>query len=404
MNMNKLKKILCVFLSLCIVIGFASCKKDNSDENVTDTSSTTQASDENTKDDEIKVLSLNKEYISHYEWYEDTSTMLVRSEYSDVTLDKSMEKQYPLLAQKLSETSAMRKRAMEDEKDNYIAFAKEDFKKDSESFSTYVSTLDVQVRRADAIAVSILEDYSTKDSRSFHGINYDTESGKELGLADVFIDTSKISSTVEKEILSRIGEDEATGDTAVIEYFKNTPEDSITWTLDYNGVTFYFNAGDIAPTNFGVQVVTVTFAEYPDLFNEKYTVVPDEYIVSLPVSAPFYTDAVGDNETDEIIVSGDYNEDTKVYHAISINAETSEYETEWFSYIEPYYVKTANGRSYICVFSVNNEEEGKGFILNVYELQSGRIKLLSVSNTGMECKGENVFALPTNPSELLSVG
>lgn len=403
MNMDKLKRILCVLLSLCIIIGFASCEKGNPDENVTDTPSTTQTSNENTKD-EIRALSLNKEYISHYEWYEDTSTMLVRSEYSDVTLDKSMEKQYSLLAKTLSETSAMRKRAMEDEKDNYIAFATEDFKKDSESFSTYVSTLDVQVRRADSIAVSILEDYSTKGSRSFNGINYDTESGKELGLADVFIDTSKISATVEKEIMSRIGEDEPFGVTAVIEYFKNTPEDSITWTLDYNGVTFYFNSGDIAPTNFGVQVVTVTFAEYPDLFNEKYTVVPDEYIVSLPVSAPFYTDAVGNNETDEIVVSGDYDEETKFYHAISINAETSEYETEWFSYIEPYYVKTANGRSYICVFSVNNEEEGKDFTLSVYELKNGKAKLISTSKTGLDCKGENIFALPTNPSQLLTVG
>ena len=52
MNMDKLKRILCILLSFCIIIGFASCKKDNPDENVTDTSSTTQASDENTKDDE----------------------------------------------------------------------------------------------------------------------------------------------------------------------------------------------------------------------------------------------------------------------------------------------------------------------------------------------------------------
>ncbi len=401
--MNKLKRIVCVLLSLCIIIGFASCKKDNPDENVTDTPSTTQTSDENTKD-EIKVLSLNKEYISHYEWYEDTSTMLVRSEYSDVTLDKSMEKQYPLLAQKLLETSAMRKRTMEDEKDNHISFATEEFEKGSESFSTCVSTLDVQVRRADSIAVSILEDYSTKDSRSFNGINYDTESGKELGLADVFTDVSKISETVEKEIMSRIGEDEPFGDTAVIEYFKNTPEDSVTWTLDYNGVTFYFNPGDIAPTNFGVQVVTVTFAKYPDLFNKKYTIVPDEYIVSLPVSAPFYTDITGDKKTEELIVSGDYDNDTKFYHAISINAETSEYETAWFSYIEPYYVKTADGKSYICVFSVNNEEERKDFTLSVYEFVNSKAKLLSTSKTGLDCIGENIFALPTNPSELLSAG
>lgn len=403
MNMNNLKRILCILLSLCIIIGFASCKKDNPDENVTDTPSTTLTSNENPRN-EIKVLSLNKEYISHYEWYEDTSTMLVRSEYSDVTLDKSMEKQYPLLAQKLLETSAMRKRAMEDEKDNLISFATEEFEKDSESFSTYTSTLDVQVRRADDILVSILEDYSTEGSRSFNGINYDTESGKELVLSDVFIDTSKISATVEKELMSRIGEDEPSGDTAVIEYFKNTSDDSITWTLDYNGVTFYFNPGDIAPTNFGVQVATVTFAEYPDLFNKKYITVPNEYIVSLPVSAPFYTDAVGEKQTYEIIVSGDYDDDTKFYHTISVNSETSEYETEWFSYIEPYYVKTANGRSYICVFSVNNEEDGKDFTLNVYELKNGKAKLLSTSKTGLDCKGENVFALPTNPAELLSVG
>ncbi len=401
--MDKLKRILCILLSLCIVIGFTSCKKDNPEENVTDNPSTTQTSNENTKD-EINVLSLNKEYISHYEWYEDTSTMLVRSEYSDVTLDKSMEKQYPLLAKTLFETSAMRKRAMEDEKDNYIAFATEEFKKDGASFSTYISTLDVQVRRADSIAVSILEDYYTNGRRGFNGINYDTESGKELGLADVFMGTSKIPTVVEKEIMSRIGEDEPAGDTAVIEYFKNTPEDSITWTLDYNGVTFYFNSGDIAPTNFGVQVVTVTFAKYSDLFNEKYTVVPDEYVVSLPVSAPFYSDAVGNNETDEIIVSGDYDDDIKFYHTISVNSETSEYEIEWFSYIEPYYVRTADGKSYVCVFSVNNEEEGKDFTLSVYEFVNGKAKRLSTSKTGLDCIDENIFTLPTTPSELLSIG
>ena len=403
MNMDKLKRILCVLLSFCIIIGFASCGKDNPDENVTDNPSTTQTSNENTKD-EIKALSLNKEYISHYEWYEDTSTMLVRSEYSDVTLDKSMEKQYPLLAKTLSETSAMRKRAMEDEKDNYISFATEEFKKDSENFSTYVSTLDVQVRRADSIAVSILEDYYADGCRDFNGVNYDTKSGKELGLADVFTDVSKISATVEKEIMSRIGEDEPFSNTAVVEYFKNIPDDSITWTLDYNGVTFYFNPGDIAPTNFGVQVVTVFFAEYPDLFNKKYTIVPDEYIVSLPVSAPFYTDITGDKKAEELIVSGDYDDDTKFYHTIIINSEISEFETEWFSYIEPYYVKTKDSKSYVCVFSVNNEEEGKEFTLSVYELKNGKAKLLSVSNTGMKCKGENAFALPTNPAELVSVG
>lgn len=395
--MNKLKSIVCILLTLCFTAALSSCGEKPPQE------ITSGGTTEDAENKEISVLSLNKEYISHYEWYKDTSVMLVRSEYSDVTLDEAIKKTYPLLAKTLAETSVMRKRAMEEEKDNLISVAIEEFANNSVDFSTYVSALDVQVRRADSVAVSILEDYGTEGSRSFNGINYDTESGKELGLADIFIDTSKISATVEKEFMSRIGEDEPFGDTAVGEYFKNTPDDSITWTLDYNGVTFYFNPGDIAPTNFGVQVVTITFAEYPDLFNEKYTIVPDEYVVSLPVSAPFYTDAVGDNETDEIVVSGYYDEDIEFYHTISINAETAEFKAEWFSYIEPYYVRTADGKNYLSVFSVNNEEEGKDFILSVYELENGKAKLLSTSKTGLECKGENVFALPANPEELVSV-
>ena len=395
--MNKLKRIICILLTLCFTVALTSCGEKTPQE-VTPSETT-----ENVENKKISVLSLDKEYIFDCRWSWDDSAILVRSNYTDVTLDKSMEKDYPLLTKVLSETSVMRKRAMEEEKDNLISVAIEEFANNSVDFSTYLSALDVQVRRADSVAVSILEDYGTEGSRSFNGINYDTESGKELGLADIFIDTSKISATVEKEVMSRIGEDEPFGDTAVGEYFKNTPDDSITWTLDYNGVTFYFNPGDIAPTNFGVQVVTITFAEYPDLFNEKYTIVPDEYVVSLPVSAPFYTDAVGDNETDEIVVSGYYDEDIEFYHTISINAETAEFEAEWFSYIEPYYVRTADGKSYLCVFSVNNEEEGKDFTLSVYELKNGKAKLLSTSKTGLDCKGENIFALPTNPAELVSV-
>ena len=200
--MNKLKRISCVLFSFCLIISFVSCRKDNADEDVSDDSSIVQTAD-NITNNEIKLLSVNKEFVSHYEWCEDFSELLVKSEYSDVTLDKSVEEKYPTLAKKLSETSAMRKRLMEDEKDNFIAFANEEIKRDSEAFSTYVSTLDVQVRRADSVVVSILEDCYSDGRRAFNGINYDTESGKELALSDVFTDTSNIASAVEKELMSR---------------------------------------------------------------------------------------------------------------------------------------------------------------------------------------------------------
>lgn len=393
--MIKSKRIISLLLTLCFTVAFTSCGEDSPQE-VTPNKTTQTAGNEISE--EITVLSLNKEYISHYEWYEDHPEMLVRSEYTDITLDKSMEKKYPLLAQTLTETSVMRKRAMEEEKDNFIVTATEEFFNDSEAFSTYVSTLDVQVRRADSIAVSILEDYGTESLRCFSGLNYDTESGKLLALSDVVTDIAKIPEIVEKVIMSRIGEAEPFGKTAVPDYFRNTHEEDITWVLDYNGITFYFNPGDIAPTNFGIQTATVTFAEYSDLFNVKYAAVPDAYIVSLPLSSPFFTDITGDKKTDELTVSGDYDPDGRYYYTLGINSENSNYEVDWFAYdLNPYYVRTADGDSFLYIFSDGSES----MTLSVFGFKDGKIKQICETDIGLLCKGDNVFAVPASPDKLL---
>ena len=399
MFMIKSKRIISLLLTLCFMIALTSCGEDSPQE-VTPSETTQTAGNETSE--EITVLSLNKEYISHYEWYEDYPEMLVRSEYTDVTLDKSMEKKYPLLAKALTETSVMRKRAMEEEKDNFIVDAKEEFSNASEAFSTYVSTLDVQVRRADGVAVSIVEDYNSETDRAFNCLNYDTESGKLLALSDVVTDIAKLPSIVEKVVMSRIGEEEPFGKTAIPDYFKNTPEEDITWVLEYNGITFYFEPGAVAPTNFGIQTATITFEEYPDLFNEKYTAVPDAYAVSLPLSSPFFTDLTGDGRSEELTVSGNYDYDDRFYYTLGINSENSNYEVDWFSYdLNPYYVKTADGDSFLYVFSEESETEDRQMILCVFSLKNGEIKQVSEMNIGMLYKDNNIFALPTDPDNLL---
>ena len=399
MLMDKLKRIIGILLVLCFVVAFTSCGEDSPQE-VT-TNETTQTAGNETSE-EITVLSLNKEYISYYDWYEDYPIMLVRSEYTDVTLDKSIEKKYPLLAKALTETSVMRKRTMEEEKDNFIVTATEEFLNDSEVFSTYVSTLDVQVRRADSVAVSIVEDYNSETERSFNCLNYDTESGKLLTLSDVVSDIEKLPAIVEKEVTSRIWQGESDVETAIPDYFKNTPEEDITWVLEYNGITFYFEPGAVAPTNFGIQTATVTFAEHPDLFKEKYIAVPDAYVVNLPLSSPFFTDITGDKRADELSVSGNYDPDGRFYYTLGINSESSSYEVDWFAYgLNPYYVKTADGDSFLYVFSEESEEEDRQMVLIVLSLKDGDIKQVSEMDMGLLYRGNNVFALPTDPDNLL---
>lgn len=399
MIMGKLNRIIGILLTLCFMVVFTSCGEDSPQE-VTPNETTQTAENEVTE--EITVLSLNKEYISHYEWYEDYPEMLVRSEYTDITLDKSMEEKYPLLAKALTETSVMRKRTMEEEKDNFIVTATEEFLNDSEAFSTYVSTLDVQARRADSVAVSIVEDYNSETDRAFNCLNYDTESGKLLALSDVVTDIAKLPAIVEKEVTSRIFQGDTDVETAIPDYFKNTSEEDITWVLEYNGITFYFEPGAVAPSNFGILVVTVTFAEHPDLFNEKYTAVPDAYVVSLPLLSPFFTDLTGDKRADELTVSGNYDPDGIFYYTLGINSESSSYEVDWFSYdLNPYYVKTADGDSFLYVFSEESETEDRQMILCVFSLKNVEIKQVSETDMGLLYRGNNVFALPTDPDNLL---
>lgn len=397
--MDKLKRIIGMLLVLCFLVAFTSCGEDSPQE-VTPNETTQTA--ENKTSEEITVLSLNKEYISHYEWYEDYPEMLVRSEYSTVVLDESFATEYPALAKTLSETSIMRKKSMEEEKDNFIVTATEEFLNDSEAFSTYVSTLDVQVRRSDGVAVSIVEDYNSETDRAFNCLNYDTESGKLLALSDVVTDIEKLPSIVEKEVTSRIFQGDSDVETAIPDYFKNTPEEDITWVLEYNGITFCFEPGAVAPTNFGIQTATVTFAEHPDLFNEKYTAVPDAYAVSLPLSSPFFTDLTCDGRSEELTVSGNYDYDDRFYYTLGINSENSNYEVDWFAYdLNPYYVKTAGGNSFLYVFSEESEEEDRQMILCVFSLKNGEIKQVSEMDMGLLYRGNNVFALPTDPDNLL---
>ena len=59
--MNKLKRIVCILLTLCFTVALSSCGEKPPQE------ATPSGTTENAENKEISVLSLNKEYISDYE-------------------------------------------------------------------------------------------------------------------------------------------------------------------------------------------------------------------------------------------------------------------------------------------------------------------------------------------------
>ena len=102
---------------------------------------------------DARTLSLQKQLYSLYDW--DDDALLVQSEFSHVTLWQNDAAKYPKLAEALNQTANMVKRSMEDEYDNLCATAREELPWAGE---TSVSTLGIQVRRADSVVLSLLSD------------------------------------------------------------------------------------------------------------------------------------------------------------------------------------------------------------------------------------------------------
>ncbi len=148
--------------------------------------------------------------------------------------------------------------------------------------------------------------------------------------------------------------------------------------------------------------MTVTFAEYPDLFRQKYTAVPDEYIVSLPLMSSFFTDLTDDGRSEELVVSGNYDTDDGYYYTLAIFTEYADYEVDWIACdLQPYYVRTADGGKFLYVFSASSTEEERQMILSVFRLNDGEVKQVCEKNIGLLYNDDNSFAVPTSPDKLM---
>lgn len=409
------KKILTLLLLLCMITGISACgnKEKVNDKNINLPETESQEETFKAENDEIQVLAMEQTRKMRYEWAGNLPIMLARSEYSSVTLEIEDAEKYPEMAETLEQLSGMVNNSMEDEFDNLLSLAKEVYPQNPENFETYVSKLDTQVRRADSVVVSLLSDsYSDygniRDFRGFHGSNFDTKTGKELELSDVILDMSKVPEIVEKELDSNMWTADLYSETAVADYFKNTPADGISWTLDYNGVTFYFEAGAFAEEGAGRSTATISFAGYPELFVKKYMEVPEAYMVNVPLNSSFFADLNDDGDWEEFIVSGTYDEYSGCYFDFGVytKIDGSCYDEEYYAYdYHPYYVKTKDNGHFLYLFCEEAEEFNRCMSLVVLDLADGKVTKAGEMQAGpyyrqKGSKLEDVFAVPTNPEKL----
>ncbi len=348
-----------------------------------------------------KILKLDRKSLYEYEWSEEYGAALAELECSTVHLANEDAERYPELAKALSEECDLYEVNMLEEYNMLAEEAKEMFSSEAEGFSPLVSTLDVHIRRADETVLSVLYDsyyYNGMNDgiRSFWGGNYDTETGKEIHLPDVVTDMEAFAKVVEAELFDTVGADVFYSDTIIEEYFKEYGADGNHWTMEYNGITVYFDEGEIAGSGFGAINLTIEFAEYPDLFIPEYAEVPEAYIVGLPMKSAFCTDLDGDGRGDELTLTDSYDGEFDWNVTLYIYVPEVYYAESFWAYgCEPYYVKTADGKNYLYVFT----ELETQMYLYVYEITNSTISKVGEANLS-PFYNDGISAVLTDPNSM----
>ncbi len=246
-----------------------------------------------------------------------------------------------------------------------------------EFYGPYVSEDEMYITRADAKALSAVTTnywYSggAHGMSGYSAVNFDTQTGRKLAIEDVIADTNALPNVLATEMLEQYPHLATTvqdmWSMSLEDYLASylTPEEAdditpeFTWTLGYEGVTFYFGAYEIGSYADGNQVVVLTYNEYPELFNKEYfTSVTQDYVMQI---LPFwygeegFTDINSDGVMDMIIIDGDYAAEFEMYSSLNVTVNGNTYRHEAYYYELTSYVVKANGNTYIYVERVGNSD------------------------------------------------
>lgn len=429
-----MKQLKCILLILSLCLSLCGCTiSGNSSSSVSEvTSETTETSAEETtavttvpavtetkkvttqtteaepKIEKPELLYFTSQHQTLQEFETSQNVPLVQMTYSLAALDDESKKDYSVLSEILDMRSKIVKASEEDLFDELKKTAQNEFNKDADSFIVYTNSSNTLVRRADSLAVSLLEeninnnsDTEHKNEITYHTYNYDSKTGKELVLSDVIKDTAELPAIIEN--LLRYSQELYNLETpnALSDYFKNTKEEDIKWTLENNGITFYFDSSDgVAAKGRGSRPVTISYEAHSELFKAEYMIYPDAYIIGNGDSN-FYYDVDGDGICEEIITKFRCS-DTSAFEYTSLSTAVDSKAFEIGIRADKkaqYIVKTKDNKCYLYVFSKYLEYPGE---LHIFELTKDGPKylgeeLLEPHTYDVQAGNTVIRDIPTDP-------
>ncbi|MBQ9365798.1 MAG: DUF3298 domain-containing protein [Schwartzia sp.] len=253
-------------------------------------------------------------------------------------------------------------------------------------FPCYENINDVFVRRADTLAVSLLESERSYESgvSGMYGVvgrNFDATTGRELTLDDVFTDRSELAGAIEAQLRrdypsASFMENGGIGMMEIVD--RMAKDGTLIWTLDPCGATFYFNPNLLGSYAEGIFAATILFDEQPGLFAGKYRRAPKSYCMELRPRLSVRTTFADGSGTSVNVTTTDGG--ARVIAggvALDDRGEASE--------LRPVLVSLADGRRYLYVDAIDAGDVWETTC--VYDL-SGNVPVRVPMNRRMTRRGD----------------
>ena len=222
-------------------------------------------------------------YDNDYHYDEDRREVVNSMEVRLPGVDAATRAEYPELADALDE---FRDTALGSAKAAYQE--REAALPDIDAAQTLSGTVRSMIRRADAKAVSVLNywrDYSggAHESYGYGAANFDTASGEEITLDDLLTDAGRLT------INARLGQelDALYTEIAPGYMLADYLTDDYTFSLEPDGVTFWFNPYEIASYADGVLSAKLYFDRDADMLKPDYKGQDEAWFVEIGTEAPY---------------------------------------------------------------------------------------------------------------------
>ncbi|WP_026671188.1 hypothetical protein [Butyrivibrio sp. AD3002] len=401
------KPLSLLLMSTIVCCLFSGCgKKGNDAATAPENNGTTEAAQNSTSDsagdksaeksesaspyDGVPPLVLHK--TSKYEWNEDNKPYL-KHYYSYLSLGKEYAASHSELAKNINDA----RDDIEAHEYDYYTLSMEEAKEYDDL--TFECSWYTYLRRADSKYISFVNECENAGTFDFNVLSYIAhsyyvDSGKEIKLTDIVADedafydllAEKVKKNVDETLTDYMGEPSNLDKEGIKKSIKTCMQGTgCAWTLDPQGVTFWFDSNVFSPFSTSN---TVFFSEDKDgkIFKEEFAKdIPDEWIMMMPGGDNTHFDEDDDGEENTVLSSEitEYDPDFDDYY---VSGFMISYEDDYKKY------KGEEASSYF-IFLMHKDHknlileshyEYDYALISAYPLVNGKIKQGDTMLAGLE--------------------